>query len=154
ASLIVRNSNWHAVSQLLKVQAEDGIREYELSEMDYEVVPLQALTVFTDGASAPTPSLTLSPTPAHDSSSSPAADLPSEMALREAEAAAFYALHQLQADLSGQIEVRRDSVGHIVAQGLVETTERKQQLTDALSRIPLVIAQLQTIDEAARRKPA
>jgi len=166
ASLVVRRRDWHAVAQQLRVQGEREVREYELSETAYEVLPLQALTVFAD--LAPTPAATVlpaaSPTPvAVAASPSPAPKaLPTEAALKDAEVAAAYALHQAQADLGEQIEIVRDPMGQpagqpagqIVVRGLVETEERKQRLTEALRGIPLVAAQIQTVEEAARQAAA
>jgi hypothetical protein len=42
----VRKNDWRAVALKLRVQAENELRDYELSETAYEVLPLQALTVF------------------------------------------------------------------------------------------------------------
>ncbi|HKX33289.1 MAG TPA: hypothetical protein VJ302_36770 [Blastocatellia bacterium] len=154
ASLVVRWSNWHAVTQQLKVHTDGDIREYELSEMAYDVVPLQSLNIFTEMASNPSSAPVRLPTPVHVSPAMPNASLPTEGALRDAEVAALYALHQQQADLGGQIEVVREASGQVIARGLVETAERKRQLTEALGRLPLVNPQLQTYDEAAQRKAA
>jgi hypothetical protein len=155
ASLLVRKSDWHALSLQLQVQGENEVREYELIEIAYDVLPLQALTVFAD--LAPTPA---SATPAPSivaamASPAPSASLPSAAALQEAEVAALYALHQLQADLGEQLEVVREGNHQIIVRGLVEQSERKQQLTAALRAIPLVTPQIQTIQEAARQlKPS
>ncbi|MGI8783662.1 MAG: zf-HC2 domain-containing protein [Acidobacteriota bacterium] len=155
ASLVVRRQDWHAVAQHLKVQGENEIREYELSETAYEVLPLQALTVFAD--IAPTPPATVLPAPsaarprmAASPSPLPKA-MPAESALKDAQVAALYALHQVQADLGEQIEIVRDPAGQMVVRGLVETPERRQQVTEALQGIPLVAAQIQTVEEAARQ---
>lgn len=161
ASLVVRRSDWHAVAQHLKVQGENEIRAYELSETAYEVLPLQALAVFAD--LAPTPASTLaataSPTTtpgriATSPSLAPSITLPTAAALQEAEVAALYTLHQWQADLGEQIEVAREADRQIIVRGLVETEARKQQLSAALRALPLVTTQLQTVAEAARQTAA
>jgi len=162
-ALIVRKADWHVVEQRLKVQGEgQEVREYELSELAYEVLPLQALTVFADIAptSSPAPFTTarvspsISPTvvPSVLPATAPSIKtLPSETELKEAEVAALYALHQLQADLGEQLEVARDANHQIVVRGLVERAERKQQLTQALSNIPWVAARIQTVEEATQQ---
>ncbi|NOT60817.1 MAG: hypothetical protein HOP19_11410, partial [Acidobacteria bacterium] len=166
-ALLVRKADWHVVEQRLKVQGAGEVREYELSELAYEVLPLQALTVFTDLApkASPVPFASASPAllptvapsllpsvvPAVAPSLKP---LPSETELKEAEVAALYALHQLQADLGEQLEVVREANHQIVVRGLVERAERKQQLTQALSHLPLVTARIQTVEEATRQPVA
>jgi hypothetical protein len=104
--LQVRKSDWHALSLQLQVQGENEVRAYELSELAYEVLPLQALTVFADlpprmlPTTAPTgtPQASLSPTVVAVSPT-PTTALPSLAALQAAEVEALYALHQAQADL-------------------------------------------------------
>ncbi len=163
ASLLVRRSDWHAVAQQFRVQGEGEIREYELSETTYEVLPWQALTVFAELAPTPTPAATVlpaaSPTRLPAAASPAPKAMPTEAALKDAEVAAAYALHQAQADLGEQIEIVRDPIGEstgqpdkqLVVRGLVETKERRQQLMEALRGIPLVTARIQTVAEAARQ---
>src|SRR5262249_15606167 len=154
ATLTVRKSDWHTVAQRLKVQGENEVREYELSETGHEVLPLHALTVFAD--LAPTPS----PVPAIIVAASPATSPaiiakasppPSEAEVKEAEVAAMYALHQARADLGEQIEVVREAGQGVIVSGLVETPEHKQQLMEALRDLPLVAARIQTIEEETRQ---
>lgn len=168
ASLVVRKSDWHAVTLQLNVQGEHETRAYELNETAYEVLPLQALTVFADLAPLPVPSAlpTTSPAalparpalPTRDTAlaaPSPATSpLPTEAALKESEVAALYALHQLKADLGEPLEIIR-AAGQVIVRGQVETTERKRELSTALKTIPFVAAQIQTFDEAtAQTRPA
>jgi hypothetical protein len=152
AALIVRKNDWHAVALQLRVQAEDELRNYELSETAYEVLPLQALTVFADLPLAPTPAPKVSPPPALAAASPPPTlALPSRAALQAAEVAALYALHQAQADLGEQIEVAVEEGRQVVVRGLVQTSERKEELTQSLRRIALVSPQLLTIEEAVQQ---
>lgn len=156
ATLTVRPSDWHAVALQLQVQGEQGIQTYELSETAYEVLPREALTAFSDLA-APAPVASVSATPARvAATASPSlaptlAAAPSAAALQEAEVAALYALHQLQADLGEQIEVLREGNRQIVVRGLVQTATRKEQLIQSLRLIPLVSPHIQTIDEAVQQ---
>jgi len=153
ASLLVRKSDWHALSLQLLVQGATETHEYELSEIAYDVLPLQALTVFTDLAPPPAAAASARPTttPAVVAATlTPMSALPTAAALQEAEVAALYALHQLQADLGEQIEVVREDQRRVIVRGLVEQAERKEKLLEALRAIPLVAPQIQTIEEAAR----
>jgi hypothetical protein len=158
AALIVRKSDWRAVALELRVQAENELRDYELSETAYEVLPLQALTVFADLPLAPTPAPSpslapkVSPPPALVAAApAPTLAAPSRAALQAAEVAALYTLHQAQADLGEQIEVVVEDGRQIVVRGLVQTSERKEELTQALRRIALVSPQLLTVEEAIRQ---
>jgi len=150
-SLVVRRADWHPVAQYLKAQGENEIREYELSEVAYEVMPLAALTVFAEPAPTPLPTVTsageITRIPAPAPTVKPA---PPEAELRNAEVAALYALHRMRADLGEQIEILRDPAGQVIVRGLVETVARKEQLIEALSAIALVTTQIQTVEEAQR----
>lgn len=163
ASLLFRKSDWHAVTLRLQVQGNDAVNSYELSEAAYEVVPLAALTVFADAAPLPAATIT-APTPvpaptlaravaALAPTVTPAAFAPTSAALQEAEIAALFALHQMQADRGEQIEVGREAERQIVVRGLVETDARKEQLQAALAGLPLVVVRLQSVEEAVRQAP-
>ncbi|MGH9841449.1 MAG: hypothetical protein ACREEM_22070, partial [Blastocatellia bacterium] len=159
ASFTIRRADWHAVALHLNVQSENEIRSYELSETAYEVLPLEALTVFAELAPAPalTPSINATASTAAAPASVPTAappakPLPTEAELKEAEVAALYALHQAQADLGEQIEVVREAGHGVIVRGLVEHSERKQQLMQALNGIPHVTPRLLTIEEAVQQQ--
>ncbi len=158
ATLTVRKTDWHTVALRLKVQGENEVREYELSETAYEVLPLHALTVFADLVPTPSPALAIiaaasrATSPSIIAKASPSVKPPpTEAEVKEAEVAALYALHQAQADLGEQIEVVREAGQGVIVRGLVETPERKQQLTEALRDLLLVAARIQTVEEAARQ---
>jgi hypothetical protein len=167
AALTVRKSDWHAVALQISVQGERDVRVYELREAAYEILPLQALTVFADlsppvvtilprVAPAATPT-TLASVAVAAPPPTPSIAQPSAAALQEAEVAALFTLHQLQADLGEQIEVVREANQQIIVRGLVETAARKQQLNEALRALPLVSSQLQTVEEVSQKigqKPA
>jgi hypothetical protein len=148
ASLVVRVRDWHPLEQTLKVQRENEIRDYELSETEYEVVPLAALTVFAEPTPQPAASTgrILAAGPPAPSSS----PLPAAAELQNAEITALYILHQLKADLGEQLEVERESDERIVVRGQVETPERKRELIAAIKDIPWVEVRIHTFDEAAR----
>jgi anti-sigma factor RsiW len=146
ASLVVRGRDWRPQAQSLKVRGENEIREYEVSETAYEVIPLAALTVFAE----PAPAATRIPAAPPLTVATPLAanPLPTSAELQDAEVAALYVLHQLKADLGEQIEIARESNEQIVVRGQVETPQRKQELIAALKGIPFVAARIQTFDEA------
>ncbi len=128
------------------------IREYELSETAYEVMPLAALTVFA--SPTPLPAVTLAAEairiPAAATPSPLIKPVPTEAELRNAEVSALFALHRVGADLGEQIEILRDSAWQVVVRGLVETADRKEQLIESLRDLPLVTTQIQTVEEAQR----
>lgn len=146
ASFVVRARDWHPIAQTLKVRGEDEIRDYELSETAYEVVPLAALTVFveTTPSSATSAGRILLPSSPKPSVS----PLPTAVELQNVEIAALYALHRLKADLGEQLEVTRKSNEQIVVRGQVETPERKLELIAAIKDIPWVEARIRTFDES------
>ncbi len=144
ASLVAPARDWRPQAQSLKVRGENEIREYELSETAYEVIPLATLTVFAEPA--PKPAATRIPAVAPSPTAPP---LPTSAELQNAEVAALYALHQLKADLGEQIEIARESNEQIVVRGQVETPERKRELIAALKGTPFVAARIQTFDEAS-----
>lgn len=161
AALIVRRADWKPIALHFKVQGANEVREYELTETAYEVMPLAALTAFAD----PTPNA--KPSVATHASASPFPSMalpppagkptPTAAEIQQAEIAAIYALHQMRADLGEQLDVVRSPGGQVIVQGLVETGERKEELLTALQRIPLVATQIQTVEEAQRnaaQKPA
>jgi len=150
ASLTVRRADWHPVAEHLKVQGENEIREYELSETAYEVMPLAALTVFAEPTPLPAPVAEATRIPATATPSPPIEPIPSEAESRNAEVSALYALHHARADLGEQIEILRDPAGRVIVRGLVETTDRKEQLIEALGDLALVTTQIQTVEEAQR----
>lgn len=139
--LVVRAEDWHPVSQYLRVRAEEGEREYELTEIAFQVVSLDAIGpfVFAEPPVAPI----VPATPASVVSSSPSA---AELAAAEMEARS--ALHDVGADLGEPIEIVRTPSGEVEVRGLAETAERKQELLTALQDIPLVTVTIQTIEEA------
>ncbi len=76
--------------------------------------------------------------------------LPSPDDLDEAELRARLALNEANADSGEQIDVRRGPSSIQIA-GIIETNERKRELEDALSRIPLVAVSLHSISDMATR---
>ncbi|MCI0420228.1 MAG: zf-HC2 domain-containing protein, partial [Acidobacteria bacterium] len=144
--LVVRAHDWHPVEQRVWAQGASGPRDYELAELAYDVVTLNALA----------PSIFASTTPSISSVSVPpeqSASLvlpPTGADLLVAEIETRYALHRLKACLGEPIEVLRDPLGRIEVKGLAPASERKTELLAALRTIPLVTARILTIREAER----
>ncbi|MCI0420427.1 MAG: hypothetical protein L0312_14590, partial [Acidobacteria bacterium] len=144
ADLVIRAADWHPVEQRLKVQGQQGLQEYALSEAAFEVVALNSLSssIFAD-LNLPRAPLVIPQTPI-----APPAVAPTAVELTAAEIEAHYALHRLNACLGEPIEIVRGPSGQIVVQGLAETAERKTELLAALEGIPLLTAKIQTVEEA------
>ncbi|MCI0625054.1 MAG: hypothetical protein L0387_26000 [Acidobacteria bacterium] len=145
ANLVIRAADWHPVEQRLKVQGQEGLREYALSEAAFEVVALNSLSpsIFADLNLSQAP-LAIAQTPIAPPVT------PTAVELTAAEIEAHYALHRLNVCLGEPIEIVRGPSGQIVVQGLAETAERKTELLAALGGIPLVAAKIQTVEEANR----
>ncbi|MCI0718050.1 MAG: hypothetical protein L0338_03580 [Acidobacteria bacterium] len=143
---VVRTRDWHPVQHRLQVQTEDGLGDYELSEVAYAVVALNALnpSIFAD--LTPLPPLRMPP--------SPALLVPGPRELLSAEVKAHYALHRLKACLGEPIQVVLEPSGRIEVRGLAKDEERKAELGAALSAIPLVTVKIQTIEEALQAASA
>jgi hypothetical protein len=155
AELVVRARDWRPVAERLKVQGRGQTLDYELIEAAADVVALDVVkaAIFADPEPAPTP-LAVAPAPAATlappTTPAPAPTaLPDAAELTAAEIEARHALHRAKADLGEQLEIVRETTG-VVVRGLVETAERKVEVAEALRGLPLVSAELQTADEAAR----
>lgn len=144
SSLVVRAADWRPVQQRLRVQGVSGIREYELTEIAYEVVPRSSLdaAVFDSpeqsrpASGVPEPALAL-PAPLET------AHPPIETVIQ-----ALYALHRAHACLGENVEVLRDATGTVIVQGVVGTAERKEQIQAALEPVRDLVVRIKTIEEA------
>lgn len=145
AELMVRAGDWHPVEQRLQVQKEDGIVNYELGEVAFDVVALNVLppSIFADL----TPPLLLPLTVAPHLLAASRLLLPDPAELTAAEVEAWYALHSVNACLGRPISVVQLDLGRIEVQGIVETEERKAQILAALRGIPHVTPKIRTVAE-------
>ena len=160
ASLLVRRQDWHPVALSLSVGTLDAPTVFAFRELAYEVVPLEALTVFAEG---------IPPAPSDGPATGVGREdgekgervsaggvakalLPSPEALRNAEVTALFALHQMRADLGEQIEISRTE-RQILVTGVVQSSGRRDELIDTLRDLPLVRAEIQTLDEALASLP-
>jgi len=154
--LTVRAADWHPVGQRLLVQKQNGVVDYSLGEVAFNVMSLSAVpaSIFGEPRPAPvrtpyTPVRRLMPTPVVVDLWPADTDLlPSEAGLTAAEVEARYALHSVKACVGRPIEVRV-GVGRIEVEGVADTEERKEEILLALRGIPHVAANIRTVAEAA-----
>lgn len=169
SSLTVRLRDYHAVEQRFRVKTSDGEVEFELRETSFAVINRDSLKAdfFNEAtpimlATKPLPSASQSP----DGESVPEAVATGDLAnantataavaTAELEVEALNLLHGAGADLGEQIEVKRMPSGPLHITGVVETTERKNEILNALQPIavnPAVRIQINTAaEEIARQK--
>ncbi len=144
--LVVRAGDWRPVEQNLTVQAVNDVVRYELAEVAFDVPP-PALAERKVETLPPAPAAR----PAEPVPAAPPVLLPGDPDAAEVEA--HYTLHRLGACLGEPIEVVRAGSGAVVVRGLVETPERKQQLTAALAATPGISVEIRTTEEAMRNQP-
>ena len=158
AELVVRAKDWHPVVQRLRVNIENAEREYEITELAFQIVRLGELdsAVFADGATAtlptvpvPVPSPSLSPAP------TPVASHPSPVASAEVEVEVLERLNQVNALLGEQVTLTRTPEGKLVVEGIVETDARKREILEALKTVagnPGVKLEVSTVAEVQARR--
>lgn len=140
ASITARSADFHSVAEQLRLK---DMRLVEISELDWEVIPLEAVNpaVFVVEA-APPPVV-------------PRSTGPTDTELAESELQARLALHAERADLGEGIELDRDTLNiagyhqqALIVRGVLESPERKAEISAALRGIPHLELQLQTVEEA------
>jgi hypothetical protein len=153
ATLKLRATDYHLISENLQIQSStgtgDSLREVELTELNYEVVPLAVVgsTLFEP---IPTEVLTKAVDAAPITTPKPAG--PSIVELNDDEVAARYVLHEADADLGAPISVEiagQPTYSSVVVQGLVPSEQLKQELMAALEGIPHVAANIDTEEQVA-----
>jgi hypothetical protein len=150
AALVVRTEDWHPVEERLEVQVEEGVHDYELTEIAFEVVSLNnfnALVFAGLERRAPVARASLPLT-------APPLRSPTDPELTAAEINARYALHRLRACVGESVEVSRDSTGRVEVRGVVETSERKQQLLAGLRGVAFVRVNIRSVTETGMAEPS
>jgi hypothetical protein len=142
ADLVVRVKDWHPVAEILRVQGHEEVRDYELTETDFDLLALNSLSpgIFpgiTPPSTRAIPQIALPPQVV----------APPATELIAAEIMARYELHRAKACLE-PIEILTTDLGGIEVRGLAETPERKEELIGALQNIPLVTVRIQSLAEA------
>jgi len=144
AELIVRSGDWHPVEQRFRIQGATTTQEYDVLETAYQVVALESAptSIFADVLSPPVPPLR------RRMLTTPAIAVPTPQELDESELSAKFALHGVDEFLRGQIRIAQDPAGSVVIEGMVETDQRKSEVTSLLASIPYTAVKLQTSEEA------
>lgn len=156
--LVVRATDWHPVYCRLRVRAGYFWRDYEISEVAFEIVARNSLpaTIF-EPPSVPEPHAV--PAVARPEAppvplASPLADLkidPSRVEAAEMEAR--YALHRRGECLAGTVQVVRKSAGEVAVNGFVATARDKAALLEALAGIPLITVDIRSVEQMAEPLP-
>ncbi|HKZ77006.1 MAG TPA: zf-HC2 domain-containing protein [Pyrinomonadaceae bacterium] len=164
ALFTVRAKDWQPTQLRLNVVAQGGNRIYELTETISEIVSLAQVNpaVFADQPIvSPSPAATpkelvkkeTQPTRALAPNVQPL--IPAPVATAELEVEALRLLNQVGADLGEQISVKRTAAGMLRVTGIVETDQRKSEITNVLLPIasnPAVRIEIQTVAEAVAKQ--
>ena len=137
--LSLRDGDYHAVTETLRFQDEN----IEMSEIDFSVLAFESLAPGILDPQAP-------PREPFAFSERPGVSGPSMNDLAEAEIEARMTLHILHADLGEPIDISSDS-RQVLVSGVVDTTERKRELLEALQTIPHLRTSLVSAAEAPQK---
>ncbi len=179
-----RQNDFHPFEQILKVKTANGEKTFEIAEVNFEVVSLKTLkpnffdetptsteiVKVTKTETSPTPqpseSPTVSPSPSVESSPEvlpkPIAESktpkvensPKITATADLEVEVLQLLNNAKADLGEEITVKREN-GILYVRGLVENTERKNEILTSLQSVrqnPAVRIELNTVAEAVAKQ--
>ncbi|MCS6806507.1 MAG: hypothetical protein RMM98_15790 [Acidobacteriota bacterium] len=170
-----RKADFHPFEQILKVRTASGERQFEIAEVNFEIVGLQTLkpnffeeTPVSNAIVKVTktePSPEENETPESGGTSAASADTnaerpspknvesPKQIADANLEVEVLQILSNAKADLGEDISVKREG-GALYVRGLVETAERKSEILNALQRVrqnPAVRIEIQTVAEAVAK---
>lgn len=149
AGLVLQASDLHPIGGTLGVRQEEGYCNYDLAEMSFRVVTLEALRpdIFAE------PALTALAEPVTVGAAPLTRALPSVSELAATEMQARIGLHRVAADLGEPIEIVR-SRHEVEVRGLVDTDQRKRDLVVALQGIPHLVMRVLTVAETGQSLPA
>lgn len=149
AELVIRTEDWHPVAQRIQVQGENGVRDYDLTETEFEVLASNALphSIFEDPPVS-TPSVATSPVTV------PQVLPPNATESVASEVETLFALHRVRACIGRPISVVKITSGRIEVKGVVDTDVRKTELLAALKGIPWINTRIQTIEETKFEPPS
>ncbi|MFN3326035.1 MAG: hypothetical protein ACK5AZ_21260 [Bryobacteraceae bacterium] len=155
ATLTFRESDLHPVEQTLLVRADDGAdREYRLTELSYEVLPLSRVPL---NAFDPHPSPsrgsseTADASPRIPESAAPAHAAPAELDLAEARVREL--LRYLDADIQETPSIVRERDA-ITVRADVDSVDRQREISEALRGLPFVRAEVSLPALAGEAIPA
>ena len=160
ASLVVRASDWHPTGETLRVKGSATDEEFEMVETAYAVVSLNTLApeIFGDRPKAAGATVTSSRNDAESENSnaaSPSALRPAPVASADLEVEVLRLLHDARADLGEQISVAITPDGILHVKGMVDTSERKAEIIQALQPVAANAAvriEVQTLSEAVAQQ--
>lgn len=146
-SLTVRDTDFHPVKRMVEFRNSQTV---EIAELDFKVLPWTAVE---PGIFEPLGgSLNAAVTDAPNGLSAFRPLTPTYEQLDETELAARLVLNQLHADVGEQIEIRRTAEG-VEVEGLVETDERKRELSMQLMTVPRLKISLQSAEHLRESPP-
>ena len=166
ATLTLSKSDLHAIEQTLLVERGGLVREYRFVEASFELLPLKdvapkAFEVEPElkggagehgrpGEREELRDLTSSRVPPSSSTSTP------PVASTELEVDVAYLLNRAKADRNEQVNLTRSAGGSLRVEGVVDTTQRKDEFLRALAPVsnnPAVRIEIRTVAEATRSQP-
>jgi hypothetical protein len=133
-SLTVRASDFHPIARKVETRSGETI---EIAELNYAILEWTAVN---QSLFEPLPQ------PTNLAPAIEVAALPTEMELDRAELSARFELNRLRADAGEQIAVTRTD-RDIEVRGVVDTSERKQQIVGALDMLPHVHTDVLSISQ-------
>ena len=148
AGLVLQASDLHPIGGTLGVRQEEGYCHYDLEEMSFRLVTLEALPHDIFGE----PGLPALAGPVTGGAPPPTRALPSASELAATEMQARIGLHGVAADLGEPIEIVRTRL-EVEVRGLVDTDQRKKDLVVALQGIPHLVMKVLTVAEAGKSPP-
>ena len=157
ATLVVRASDWLPTELRFTLVASGGSRVYELTLTASEVVSLAEVnsTIFSEPSAVSSPKSALTRNPEARTSAVTTNPQAPNLAIADLEVEALRLLHEVGADLGEQITVEKNAKGQVEVSGVVETAERKREITTALTPLgssPAVRIDIQTIAEGVAQQ--
>jgi len=139
-SLTVRDTDFHPIDRIVGFRDSETV---EIAELDFKILPWSAVdaNAFDPIGGVSSAAVPILP---HLVPSLHLPQIPGPEQLDETELAARLILNQLHADIDEQIEIHRSPQGIEVA-GLVETNERKHELSAQLMSVPRLKVSIQSL---------
>jgi DNA-directed RNA polymerase specialized sigma24 family protein len=162
ATLVLSRGDLHPIEETLLIALTGEVREYRFTEASFE---RHAPNTVAPAVFEPELELLGADTGTHrpgDTERIPASPLPAVpgspvMATAELEVEVLRLLNQTGADLGEQINVTRTPTGVLRVEGLVESARRKSEILESLTSVkrnPAVSVDIQTVDEALKKRPS
>ncbi len=149
AELVLRQADFHPVQENLRVRAEDGDQEYELTELAFDIVPAASVNpvVFHDRPLLAPRQAEIRPLIPPPQVATPLVSVPlSQESPDELTLEALYVLHQMHACVGEPFKVLR-SGRDVVVKGFAESADRKAQVLAAFRKLPGLTLDIRTLEE-------